>query len=90
MDLKTLLRSPIFLAWTALIAATALSTVFGDGAGPAKLAAVVVIVVAFVKVRLVGAYFMELRGAPRILRVLFNGWSTVVPAILIGIYLIAG
>lgn len=45
------------------------------------------LVVALVKVRLVGLYFMELRSAPVALRGLFEGWIVVTGSVLIGLYL---
>lgn len=87
--MKAQIRTPQFLAWLALVVATALSTLFGDGLGPAKLAAVGVIAVAFFKVHVVGLYFMELRGAAPVLLRCFTAWTVVVPTALIGIYLIA-
>lgn len=66
--------------WALLVVATIVSgTVGGHG--------VVVLVVAFVKVRLVGLYFMELRSAPVPLRLLFEGWVVVTCSVLIGLYL---
>jgi hypothetical protein len=47
----------------------------------------IIFVVAFVKVRFVGLYFMELRQAPVILRSLFEGWCVVVCLLLAGLYL---
>jgi hypothetical protein len=66
--------------WTLLVVATITSWSLGG-------ATVAVLVVAFVKVRLVGLYFMELRSAPVPLRLLFEGWVVVVCSILIGLYL---
>ena len=43
--------------------------------------------VALVKVRFVGLYFMELRTAPVALRALFEGWCLAACLVLIGFYL---
>lgn len=67
--------------WALLVAATVGSWTVGAGHGVALL------VVAFVKVRLVGLYFMELRSAPVPLRILFEGWVVVTCSLLIGLYL---
>jgi hypothetical protein len=48
---------------------------------------VALIAVAFVKVRLVGLYFMELRAAPLALRVVFEGWVVATGGVLVGLYL---
>jgi hypothetical protein len=45
--------------------------------------------VAFIKVRFVGLYFMELRDAPHVLRGLFEGYCLVVCAMILGFYLFA-
>lgn len=66
--------------WAVLVAATLASWSLGGGNA-------VVVAVAFVKVRLVGLYFMELRTAPLPLRGLFEGWVLVTGAVLIGLCL---
>ncbi|WP_250907677.1 cytochrome C oxidase subunit IV family protein [Nonomuraea sp. NEAU-A123] len=68
--------------------ATATSWYLGDGHGTRQLATVVVLVLAFAKVYLVGRYFMELREAPRALHLLFGGWTVVVCAILIAMFIL--
>jgi hypothetical protein len=45
--------------------------------------------VAFVKARLIGLYFMDLRHAPTALRVLFEAWCVAVCGTVIGLYLFA-
>ena len=52
-------------------------------------AAVTVILIAFVKVRPVGRYVMELRNAPVVLLALFEGWVALVAVALIGPFLFA-
>jgi len=81
-------KNPVVVAWIALMGATALSWYLGDGHGPARLATVGVLVVAFVKVHLVGRYFMELKDAPRILYGVFAAWNIVVCSVLITLYLV--
>jgi hypothetical protein len=66
--------------WALLVVATITSWSLGG-------AAVAVLALAFVKVRLVGLHFMELRSAPVPLRLLFEGWVVVVCSVLIGLYL---
>jgi Prokaryotic Cytochrome C oxidase subunit IV len=75
------------IAWMLLMAATLVSFGLGDGLGTAKLATVTILIVAFGKVNLVGNYFMELRGAPLPLRVIFTGWTAVVGTVLVVMYL---
>jgi hypothetical protein len=87
-QLRALARDRISLIWLFLIAATLVSWRVGtDGGLAAHLATTLVLIVAFVKVRLVGLYFMELRSAPLPLRLLFEGYCFVVCAALVGLYL---
>jgi hypothetical protein len=78
---------PAFLPWLLLMGLTLISWWLGEGHGPGQAAAVAVLVVAFFKVGVVGAHFMELRCAPLPLRLIFNGWAVLVCSVLIGIYL---
>jgi heme/copper-type cytochrome/quinol oxidase subunit 4 len=88
--LLALLRDRTTLVWLGLVLATAVSWQLGTGHGLAgKSAAVVVLAIAFIKVRFVGRYFMEIRDAPRGLQVVFDAWVVVVAAALIGIYSLA-
>lgn len=80
-------RNPALLAWVVLVAATLVSWWLGDGHGDPRPASVGVIAVAFLKVYVVGRYFMELRAAPPQLHLAFAAWCVIVPAILIGLYL---
>jgi hypothetical protein len=68
------------LVWALLLALTFGSFVIGieQGAGFASAGAVFIIGIALVKVRLIGIHFMDLRVAPRPLRVLFEGYVLVV------------
>jgi hypothetical protein len=79
---------PVTVVWLVLMAATLLSWWLGDGHGATELAGVLVIATGFLKVALIGDHFMELRTAPWQLRAAFLGWCLVVPAVMIGIYLI--
>jgi hypothetical protein len=76
--------------WVVLVAATLLSFWLGTdhGLGSAEARGVLILVVAFVKIRFVGRYFMELRTAPTPLRVLFEGWCLAVCLALIAFYLL--
>jgi hypothetical protein len=88
----SLLRSRITAVWSLLIFATLLSAWLGTGHGLGAgadhtLATLAIIVVAFLKLRCVGLYFMELRHAPPALRAVFEGYVAVVCGVLIGLYL---
>ena len=70
------------VVWIALMAATCATWWLGTGhVGPrnyALLAIVLTIVIAFVKISLIGSEFMELRDAPLPLRAAFSLWVVVV------------
>ena len=51
------------------------------------LSGVIILVTAFIKIRFVGNYFMELRNAPVALRVFFEGYCIAVSALIIAMYL---
>lgn len=83
----SIVRTGATTAWAALMAATLISWWMGEGHGPQTVAAVGVIGVAFLKVLVVGRYFMELRYAPYPLRLVFTGWAVAVCCALIVMYL---
>ena len=80
----------VIVVGAVLMAATLSSAWLGHGLGPRRVATVAVIVVAFAKVLLVGEYFMELRRAPLPFRLVFGGWTALMAAVLIGLYLHSG
>ena len=84
---------PAVLAWALLMLATAVSWWLGSDHGlvgdAAGLAVAIIAVVAFVKVYLVGMYFMELRHAPRVLRLAFNAWVVLTCLLVTGLYIAA-
>ena len=64
MTVVQLLRNRAGVSWLVLIAATLVSWAVGADHGTGSMAAVVVLAIAAIKVRLVGLDFMELRHAP--------------------------
>lgn len=90
MTAPGLLRNVITAVWGALIAATLVSWWLGTdhGVDDVRTASVAILLVAFVKVRFVGMYFMELRHAPLPLRLLFEGWCAAVCTTVIVMYLV--
>ncbi|MGQ0481841.1 MAG: cytochrome C oxidase subunit IV family protein [Pseudonocardia sp.] len=89
-SLLPLLRNRISVVWGVLIAATLLSWWLGTGHGfdSVVTASVSILVVAFVKVRLVGLYFMELRDSPLPLRAIFEAYCLVACGVVIGMFLL--
>jgi Prokaryotic Cytochrome C oxidase subunit IV len=88
--LRGLLRGPFMVVWFVLIAATLLLWYLGaeHGVQDAQLATVLILVVAFIKWRFVGLYFMELRDAPVPLRLIFEAQCVIVCAVVLGVYLV--
>lgn len=54
-----------------------------------RLASVAILLIAFIKVRLFGMYFMELRDAPNVLRGLFEAYCLVVCTLLLAVFICA-
>lgn len=88
-----LIRNVVVPVWVVLVIATALSWWLGHdhalGEDSKKLGTSLVMIVAFVKVALVGGYFMELRHAPQWLQAVFGAWVVVACSAIVGIYLVA-
>ncbi|TDU26880.1 cytochrome c oxidase subunit IV [Panacagrimonas perspica] len=83
-----LLKRPGILVWFVLMLATVVTTwVLSKDIVAARTGTVAIIAIAFYKVRLVLLHFMELRHAPRGLRLFFELWVLVVAAAMIGMYL---
>ena len=84
------LASPVVVVWLVLVAITMLSWVLGAEhiLGSAKNLTALLVVIAFVKVWLIGRYFIDLRSAVVPLRLLFDGWVLVVGATLTVTYLV--
>lgn len=91
--MERVLRQRITVVWFGLVLATLLSWLLSsehvfDSATARTLTTVAILGVAFVKVRYVGLDFMELRHAPRALRVVFDVWMLVVYGMLVGLYVL--
>jgi hypothetical protein len=75
------------VSWLVLIVATLISYSLGADHGTGSVMVVVVLVIASIKVRLVGLDFMELRTAPVPLRAAFEGYCVGLWVLLSGLYL---
>lgn len=86
---KSLLRGPFMVVWFVLIGATLVSWHLGadHGIQNHRVATVLILLVAFIKVRFVGLYFMELRNAPIRLRRIFETHCVIVCSVVEGLYL---
>jgi hypothetical protein len=89
--LASLLRNRISAVWFVLVSATLVLFALGTGHGISshEVASVVIVLVAFVKVFLVGMYFMELRDSPFVLRMVFTGYCLLAFAVITGMFLFA-
>lgn len=85
------LRSPIAV-WLLLMLLTLLSYASWAEAALADgpIAGSAVIVIAFLKVRLIGHHFMDLREAILPLRIVFEAWAVIVCVLLLGMFWVAG
>jgi hypothetical protein len=90
--MTALLRTPATVVWVVLVMATIVSWTLGTTHGMHNhaLASVLILLIALIKVRLVGLYFMELHEAPAALRGLFEGYCIVVCAAVLGTFLLLG
>lgn len=85
-----LMRGRVTAIWGLVVAATMLTFMISfDQSISDEIGMILIMVVAFVKVRLIGLYFMELREAPTLLRSVFEIYCSVACAVLIGFYLFA-
>jgi hypothetical protein len=76
----------ILAVWLLLVAATLLSWESARDTAQMRLATSAVLLIAFAKVRCIGLEFMELRTAPRPLRLAFELWLLAAAALLLALY----
>lgn len=87
--MSQVLRDKVSAVWALLVVATAISWWLGsEHVSSLRLSSVLVLMVAFIKVSLIGAYFMELRYAPAWLQTVFQGWCVAGFAATAGAYLV--
>ena len=82
-------RARLVMLWLLLVAATVLSVCLFEVSqvrSSVRFAGCAVIAIAFVKVRYIGLDFMELRQAPRPMRIVFELWLLCIAGALIGMY----
>lgn len=89
---RTWLLTPATAIWLVLCLATGLAWWLGGGHGSELLGragtAALLLLIAFFKIRLVIMHFMEVRGAPRALRLACDAWVVGVPIVILGLYLL--
>jgi Prokaryotic Cytochrome C oxidase subunit IV len=86
VSLSILRARPTFV-WLALVAVTVVSWAVGADHEVGSEIAVLVLVLAAIKVRFVGLDFMELRNAPLLLRAAFEAYCILLWVVLAGMYL---
>jgi heme/copper-type cytochrome/quinol oxidase subunit 4 len=79
-------RSPAVRAWFALVVLTVAGFAAAEKAPSARFATTLVVLIAGVKIHLIGSNFMELRWDPRPWRLLFECWILVAVCIVLGGY----
>ena len=77
-----MLKNPAHRAWLVLMVATAITWYLGEVGAAGTSAIVAMLLIAFIKGRLVILDFMELREAPRMWRVLLEGWLILVSGLI--------
>lgn len=91
IEKTSMLTDRTTLAWLILVISTGVGLWLGqaaqDNAQSARLAVAGVIIVAFIKVWIVGFEFMELKSAPRWLKHGFDAWVVAVSVALLSICL---
>ena len=81
-----MLKNPAHRAWLVLMVATAITWYLGEVGAAGTSAIVAMLLIAFIKGRLVILDFMELREAPRMWRVLLEGWLILVSGLILLAY----
>lgn len=94
--MHTMIRKrSLLVVWLFLIMATGLVWWLGMEKSPAAgrgrtWVAVSLLIVAFIKVRLVGLYFMELKDAPWAIRLIFESWVVGTCSAILVFYFLGG
>ncbi|MFD4369437.1 cytochrome C oxidase subunit IV family protein [Rhodococcus sp. NPDC058521] len=86
---RELLPVRVIVTWTVLVLAAVVGPLLTLDSHGGTLAAVVVLAIATVKVRLVGLDFMELRHAPWELRTTFECYCVAMWMVLSGLFVFA-
>ena len=84
-----MLKNPAHRAWLVLIVATLITWYLGEVGAAGTGAIVAMLLIAFIKGRLVILDFMELRAAPTLWRLLLEGWLILVSGLILLAYWIS-
>jgi cytochrome c oxidase subunit IV len=89
----TYIRNPLTIVWALLVTVTIVSWLTARDGGAAHVVnptvTVIVLLIAAVKTLLVMWHFMEVRHAPRWLKVTTSSWLVALVALLLGFYFVA-
>lgn len=80
------LQNSVNRAWVVLMIATAITWYLGEVGAAGTGAIVGMLLIAFIKGRLVILDFMELREAPKLWRFLLEGWMLLVGSLILLAY----
>jgi caa(3)-type oxidase subunit IV len=83
------LKNPAHRAWIILMIATVVTWYLGEVGAAGTVSIIAMLVIAFIKGRLVILDFMELRDAPRLWRILLEGWLILVSSLILLAYWIS-
>lgn len=85
-----LLKSSATVVWFVLITATAVSWALGTHhqiVDNTTATALIILAIAFIKIRYIGLYFMDLKDAPLALRAVLEAWCVITFVLTSGFYL---
>lgn len=78
------------LVWLVLLSLTFASVAIEQGGTGKSIAVIAILGIAMLKISLIGNYFMDLRVAPRQLRLMFEGYVISVFVALVSVELLVG
>ena len=81
-----MLKNTAHRAWLVLMVATVITWYLGEVGAAGTSAIVAMLLIVFIKGRLVILDFMELRQAPRMWRLLLEGWMLLVGSLILLAY----
>ena len=87
--MNNFLKNPAHRAWLVLLLATFATWYLGEVGAAGTGAIIAMLIIAFIKGRLVILDFMELREAPRMWRILLEGWLILVSSLILLAYWIS-
>jgi hypothetical protein len=87
-SVSSMVRDRTSIVWLVLVVATLASWMLGsEDAGAARMGSCAILLIAFIKVRLIGRHFMEIKDSPRTLRIAFDIYVIVSWSLLTGFYI---